>query len=528
VNKTIAIAAGALGAFLHVGTAAAEPAWCKGASFSDEPDLKDLSSNDPEKVMTTFALAACKPTPEVTAHAADIEKNRAAWGKRMGMTENDWADMVAWIAAGEGRSVKLEYSTKDISKFTPIDNYKAIVDGFARGGGEGPYRDTIYVADMLDRTLGEVGRFAVIGECLKASTSVTSSAPPAAEWAICQGDVEKFDLAKFHAELRADAVHGGDAKMMLRFRAFGVQKQLKDHAAAVEKAWGVDPVYKKMFDVSAEARRDWAGGLGKNTALLDLALQLDSAYLAGSRKQFDGCEDKTSEALVTAVGKIPASTFAKMKDERFDPFGGFAKTAGPVLAANPEVALASIPYILCRPKMGTADFLAYYLQDTVAPRGPRSLALAKMLGEKLTLDDMNERLYWPSTLMPYRRSGGVVGSAGGVIAKTKIEGDFIIVELERFIVKRKECVQSHTTKKISRILPDGTLEYERICDKMGIVSYDQTWADFKIKKVYAPLLKKGVKFSAVNGYNDKGADVIVLWPNKKTEMPNWLLGARIK
>jgi hypothetical protein len=102
-----------------------------------------------------------------------------------------------------------------------------------------------------------------------------------------------------------------------------------------------------------------------------------------------------------------------------------------------------------------------------------------------------------------------------------------VVTLERFIVKRKECVESHRGKRISRINPDGTIDYELICDKMGIVEYDQTWADFKIKAVYAPLLKKGVKFSAVNA-NDGAADLLVTWPNKKTDVPSWLLGAKVK
>ncbi len=523
-----AIAIGAFAAWGHVRTASAGPAWCKGATFDDDVDLKDLSSSDPRRVVEAFALASCAPSAEVEARRADIDKGRAAWGKRLGMNDADWGDVVAWIKDGDGgRDVKLEYSTKEVTKFTPIDQYKAITDGFSAGGNAGgSFRDVNYVADALDMDLSQVARFAYLQACLGATTSVTSSAPPAADWAMCQGDIEKFDLAKFHAELRADTAHGGDVKMQIRFRAMNMKKQLEEHAAAVEKAWKLDPVYKQMFDVAAAARTEWASGLGANPKLLELARRMDSAVWSASRKQFENCEVDTEAALIAAIGKLPSSTFKDMKDERYDPTGGFASLAGPVLAAIPEINLAAGAYVVCRPEGGTAAFLAAYLRDTVGFRGPRSAALASMLKEKLTLDDMSERLYWPRIRRPEVNDRGTSGSAGGVVAKTTIEGDLVIVELERYIVKREECIESHATKRISRILPDGEIEYEQVCDKMGVVEHDQTWDDFKIKKQYAPLLKKGVKFSAVIAKG--GSEIIALWPNKKTENPTWLLGAVIK
>jgi hypothetical protein len=529
MHKQLTLAAVAFGALVigNVRSAAAEPAWCKGASFDDDPDLKDLSSKDAETAVVAFAHALCAPNHEIEANKAEIEKSRAAWSKRLGMTEADWADVVAWHNANGGRNTKLTYSSKDLSQFTPLDQYKAIEDGFDKGGGNGSYEDPIYIADTFGAAFSQTGRFAFLEWCLKQETSVTSSAPPAATWAVCQGDVDAFDLAKLNEELRADTKHAGDIKMLLRFKAFDIKKRLEEHASKVQAAWQVDPVYKTMFDVAARARTEWNDTLGKNTALLELVGRMNSAWWSNSRKQFEGCEETTAKALQTAVGKIPASTWEKMKDERFDPFGGFAKTAGPVLMDVPEVNLAAEAYQLCRPKSGIGDFLAYNAQSTVGYRGPRTMAFSRMLTEKLTLDDMNERIYWPQTTRPYYRSGGVVGSAGGVIASTKIEGDVVVVTLERFIVKRKECVESHRGKRISRINPDGTIDYELICDKMGIVEYDQTWADFKIKAVYAPLLKKGVKFSAVNA-NDGAADLLVTWPNKKTDVPSWLLGAKVK
>ncbi|MBE7450607.1 MAG: hypothetical protein HS111_17420 [Kofleriaceae bacterium] len=527
-KTSVVCLAGALIVAHDPGAARAEPGWCKGASFAGEVDPRDLAAKEPQRVVAALAHASCAPDPRAAANRAEVDRSRAAWGQRLGMTEADWGDVIAWIDAGEGRDVKLELSTRELARFTPIDQYIAIAEGFPRPGGDAPFVDPIYVADALEPALGEVGRYAYLGACLKATTSVTSSAPPAATWALCQGDVERFDLARFHDELRADPAHRGDVKMMLRFAAFDLKQRLADHARAVEKARRIDPAYAAMFELAAAARRDWAAGLGKRADLLALAQRMESAHWAGSRKLYEGCEATTAAALEAAIAKVPASTWKAMKDQRFDPYGGFAQTAGPVLVAIPEINLVAGAYVLCRPRTATADFLANFLEDTVAHRGPRTAAFARMLAEKLTLDAIDEEIYWPATRRPYRRSGGTVGSAGGVVAKTTAEGDAVRVTLERFLVKRTECVQSHATRKITRILPDGKLEYERVCDRMGEVTYDQTWADFQIAKAYAPLLKKGVKFSAIHPPGGGPAEVIVIWPDKKTEVPTWLLGARVK
>ena len=511
--------------FSAASPAFAAPDWCKGASFDDTLDAGDLSSDDPEKVVVALAQATCAPTPETEAHASEIEASRQAWGKRLGMSDADWGDVLGWVQSGRGRRVKLEPSTKDATKLTPIDQYVVLTEGFPRPGGNGNYRDPIYIADALDANLSQVGRYAYVRSCL-ALEADTSGTPPAASWALCQEDLDRLDVGKLGEDLRADTAHGGDVKMQLRFELLGLKARLAEHAEHVQAAWKLDPVYKQMFETAAAGRRDWDEGLGKNRALTDLALQMDSAFWSSSRRQLEGCEEKTAAALVAAVGKVPAATFKAMKDERFDPYGGFATTAGPVLAAIPEVSLAAAAYVLCQPTTGTGDFLAVYLQQTVGYRGPRTSAFSRMLAEKLTLDDLNARVRWPETERPYVRRGGTMGSAGGVIAAVKPDGDTVTVTLERFIVKQNECIESHRTNKLRRIQPDGTLEYELICDKMGIVSHDQTWGDFHIRGAFASLLKPGVKFSSVNG--EKSADVIVMWPSKTAEMPSWLLGASLK
>jgi hypothetical protein len=500
----------------------AAPAWCKGVQIDGEPRLEDLSSQDPKQVIEAFTKAACAPNEEVTSHAAQIEQSRKAWGKRLGMEEADWVDTVAWLASNEGRNTRFTYSSKDLTAFTAIDQYISITGDFGQGEhGDSDYRDWIYAADAFDPQLTEVGRLGIIKKCLRDDAAST--------WAICQGDIDAFDVAKFNAQLRADTAHAGDEKMELRFEVLALGDKLKEHKEKVAAAWKQDPAYKQMFEVTAKGRAEWAAGMAKQTDLLALVLKMDSAMWSSSRKQHEGCEATTSAALAAAAAKIPGAAFKGMKDEREDPFGGFGKAARPLISDSPELTLAAMAYIQCQPDTGTSSVLGAALDNEIGYRGPRSMAWARMLSTKIVLDDAKARIDWPGKRRDYG-SGGMGGSAGAVIKSTKIEGDLVIVQPAPLMVKVEVCEKEHSTGRISRIRGNGEIEYESVCDKSAMVSQDHSWAPFKVKKQYAPLLTKGAKFSASYGRNgdDGKADIIAIWPNEKTEVPSWFLGAKVK
>ncbi len=105
MNKLVMVTVGALAVVGRVTAAqAGAPAWCKGASFDPARyDLKDLSAKDPRDVVIAFAKATCAPTPEAEAGRAEIDKARQAWSKRLSMTEDDWADAVAYAKSDSPR-----------------------------------------------------------------------------------------------------------------------------------------------------------------------------------------------------------------------------------------------------------------------------------------------------------------------------------------------------------------------------------------------------------------------------------------
>jgi hypothetical protein len=508
---------------------AAPPAWCKGAQV-DAPDLAKLSSTDIRDVLKTFVSATCAPTPEVEANRGQIESARQAWTKRLGMIESDWSDVVAYLATSSDDSIRINASTDVLSATTPIDQYAVIMRVSDIASDWYANIDKFYATDMFEANLSQLGRFAFLTEsCIDPGPlpALDSDAMLAAmvRWAICQADFDRFDLAKFLDEVRADAARDGAIKMKLRVAAFGLPKRITAQATAVQQMLKRDDANKKLFEVAASARAEWSSGIGKNTKLLDLVLAMDSAKLAQSRKQLDGCADKTAAALADAVATIPAKAFAGMHDDRDNPFTGFASSAGLILARSPEVNLAAIAYLQCTPDSGTGKLLRDSLGNGPVFRGPRHAALSAIKGAKIVYDKVNAQLTYPS-IKPYGRSYPegkvVVSSYGGAIAKVKRDGDMLSIDLEKLLTKQEECLKSHSTGRVDRIREDGSVIYHRICDKSGTVVHDETGKNIPASARFASWLKPGAVFSLVD------QDVIAVWPSKAAKLPSMVLGGAVK
>ena len=439
----------------------------------------------------------------------------------------DWADAVAWANVGArpssfGREMQ---STKDLAASTPIDQYIAIREGFSFNGS--PFSNAVYLTDMFEPNLTEVGRLGYIEECINSTSPDPDSA---VKYAICQGDLEAFDLTKFHAQLRTDTAHKGEHKMALRLIAYELPARLKEHAANVAKIYAKDEAYKKLWDAAKKGRADWAALFGGNKELLSLAQRMDTYHFSKSRKAFDGCAETTTAALHAAItAKVPAKLFKGKKDIRRDPYEGVAKAVGPAMLDIPEIAFVAGPYIICHNDTGAAEFLSYYIDNVPGQRGPRAGAFTEITKAKIVLDDMSASIsYSTSWNHPFGRSHGSLASTGAVVKSVKLVDDALIVTSEAIPMKRDECLQSRRTNRISRINSDGSLSYETICDKWGVVTYNDSWGDFKILKSYQKVLKKGVLFSSVGGANGKAADILALWPKKDAKLPTMVLGAPVK
>jgi hypothetical protein len=529
MNKLFAVTAGAAASLaLATSAAAAPPAWCKGVN-AGPADVSRLSSTDVKEVLKTFVSAACVFSPEVDAHRAEIEAARQAWTKRLGMVEADWADAAAYSVTRDDSTIRATPSSDVLAAAAPIDQY-AIIAKVSEGDSETYAKlDTMYAADMFESNLSQLGRFAFL-----TTTCFDQGRYPAVDsdgmlgtevsWAICQADFERFDLAKFLDEVRSASTDGA-VKMKLRVAAFDLPKRMRDHAADVQQMLKRDDGNRKAFDVAAKARAEWSSGIGKNAKLLELVLAMDSAQLAQSRKQLDGCEAKTTAALADAVATMPARAFAGMHDERNNPIAGFASSAGPVLVQSPAVNLAAIAFVECAPDSAISAFLKDSLANGPGLRGPRNAALSGIKAARIVHDKMNAKLTFPSS-RPYGRAypdGHVaVMSRGGVITSVKRNGELLTIGLEKNLVKQQDCLKSHSTGRVQQVRGDGSVIYERVCDKSGTVVHDYTWINFEVSAKYASWLRPGVQFSSVE------KDVIAIWPSKNAKAPSMVLGGAVK
>jgi hypothetical protein len=515
------------------GTASAGPAaWCKGAQVGD-PNIKDLSSKTPRDVIKAFVAAECSPNAEVEAHRGEIEKARDAWTRKLGMTEADWAGAVPYAQASDDYSIAATVETKTLASASPIDQYAVIMKTQDNVSDAPIAMDAFYATDMFESKLSEVARFAFLKtSCFEAGKlTVRDDAGMVgseAWWAVCQQDFEKLDLAKFFSQIRADSTHGGAIKMKLRVAAYDLPALIKDHAAKVAEAFKRDDANKKLFEIAAGARNEWTSTLGKDTQLLDLTLAMESATIAQSRKQFDGCADTTQAALASTISEIPAKKFEVEVDDRKDWKGekSFMTTGSPVLAAHPRVMLAMIPWVLCSPKAELATYMTGLLDRSPGARGPRNAAFGKLRATPVTYDSVNAKLRFPE-LQPYSTHytppvAWDGAGTGGVIKAIKPSGDVLKIDLERTTESFKDCLKSHKTGRISKLESDGRVRYEEICDKAGTVTRDNTWTGLEVLAKYAKQLKPGVRYTAI------GKDVLAVWPSKTAKVPSFVLGAPVK
>jgi hypothetical protein len=509
---------------------AAPAPWCHGTTFSDQDDdASDLSAAEPERVLEALAKTACSTNPAVDAQRGQIDRAREAWGKKYGLVGADWADMIAYSKIN-GYTFEADLSTKNLAGLTPIDQFIAIENGLV-GHNQTPIADQIYAADALGTHLTQTGRLAFLTKvCFKEPPLFVGDHGLAATWAICQADLDAFDLQKLYAELRSDTAHDPADRMYLRFVAHDAPAQIANVRKREQALLANDAEYKRVFAVAAKAAATWQGAVAKQPDLLQLAQDMDGAVLSHSRRAYAGCAARTEAALEHAVATIPAKAFDRMYDVRDAPDSGFGAKAAAVLANNPLVYLAGTAFALCQPTTGRAAYLTAAFGEMPGFRGPRSAAQTALLTAEFKFDDMSKKkLPVPGT--GHRPIGSVVKgantmTAGGVVKGLKPKKNLVQVNLQKTLIKQEDCVKEHSTHRITRIRSDGTIQYQSICDKWAVVTHDHTWSNFTLAPPTTKWLKRGEMFSANYGRDD--GDVIAVWPNKRAKRPSLVLGAKVK
>lgn len=503
------------------GAASAAPAtWCKGVQV-DPGKLRALERKDPGDLIKAFVSAECNPTGEIEAHRDEIEQARALWSRRLGMTEADWSDAVAY-ATTQVAAIQPAMTARSLLGASPLDQYAVIL----AAGNPTADMDALYAADMFEPGLSAAGRFAFLKTSCVRTAPVDAYGMTGSEviWAICQADIDRMDLAKLLEEIHADTTHDAALRMKLRLDAYELSAALRDHRVEVDQMKARDEASKRLFTLAAEAREAWTSSVGKSARLLELVLAMDSAAVTPSRKQLEGCESSTAAALAEAVSAIPARSFAGMHDDRGHPEAGFATAAGPVLAASPAVLLAAGAVLRCAPGTDLATYLHAIVDAGPPSRGPRNAALARIKSARIAYDNVNAKLVYPQP-RPYGEhyldAIFQARSLGGVVKSVQKHGDTWKVEIQRTSIRTLDCTRSHRTGRISKIHSNGHVEYEDVCDRSETRTHDNTWDPFELSARYAAWLAPGVMFSAT------GKDVIAVWPSAAAKTPSIVLGGQV-
>src|SRR5215468_2094294 len=209
--------------FMWMQAQAAEvPAWCSGSDPARIHATGSLESNlaesDARIAIANLVARICKPNSEDSDHLDELEAARKKWSARLDLTEADWVDAAQYATLdhgdrmggivdlqtrGEDREMALK---RPWSSWDALDQWSWLT---APAGASGDLtQDRNYVADALGSKLSEVGRLAYIRWCLESKSPV--------QWAMCEGDLERLDVKKLGAELRANQNYEGWEKMKVR------------------------------------------------------------------------------------------------------------------------------------------------------------------------------------------------------------------------------------------------------------------------------------------------------------------------
>ncbi len=500
----------------HSTTAEAAPSWCKGGEDSPVYSLKTLfSETDAHDALRNLVAASCYPGDDVAAMTKQIAAARAAWSKKLGLVEADWAEVSDWAHLPTNLRAADRIEVKDRqapwSAYSPLDQFGAL-----SMADIGPV-DAAYLADAFGAKLTQLGRLGFVGQCV-----ASSATDPAVMYAMCAADVAALDFGKVAAEIRADPTHNATDRMIARLLAYDittrkVPKYLVDTRALRAK----DPAYETMFSLGQAAHAQWAKA---DPTLISLVSDLDDARVSGSRKASAGCATRAWDAWKATVAKLPAKRLADVQ-----PTSGndFAPQLIAILIAEPNGYLAALALGECATLEGNPDYLTTAISEGLERwpgfRGPRSGTQSAILTAGLKLDQRDASIEYPEIKHAWLGGGGGVGDSGvGALESVKIDGDSATLVSAKHKVTQPRCVRGHYSNRITRVTQEGQFIYDYVCDQSIIETIEvSAFPPKTVKARYATGLKAGMTVRIAE-------DVVVVAYPKGKGVPAIVTGVEVK
>lgn len=509
------------------------PAWCKTEGVSKgrlQGDVQTALGTDATTATVAIVKATCFPDDEARQRAREVAKAKDRWSGKLSLGDAEWADLAVWASDGANdvRDFMTIYLPRDVkhawSPLDPVQQFAAVMNGT---DSDDLARAT-YFADALGTKLSETARLAYILRCLH----TTVPTPKDVEWAMCAPDIARLDTAKLLAEVKA-AKASASAKTKIRFAVYELPAKLAAHDTEVKALLAKDPAYGKLFDIAEATRKQWDGLWRTEADVLSLALAMEDGRQTGSRKAFEGCDDKTWEAWQREVSKLSGSLFESLPTKD-DGITAFPTPAMAIVLSTPGGYNASVALYLCAqkgrknspPKDAIIASLGEVLSLYPGQRGPRTAAHLAIRNAGLVLDDQNARLRYPSSDLRGWFDG--MGARGQLATVAKVEpggtapdgvtGPMVTVTFAKKLEKQEQCAAAKQLNRISYIHSDGSVTYQTLCTRWQTVTVNVTPSPAVVTAYSAKGLRPGM-----NAYVSYG-QVMAAW-TKKVKAPVLLAGA---
>ncbi len=503
-------------------TSPAIPAWCGDkARPPARGAVRDVGDSAAFRALPAIVKSLCAPDEYAERKGEAIARARADWSKKLGLQDDDWRDIVAWVDADgadtSAYALRSLYPDKYAwSTLSPVGQFAMIDGSFESGLGSAKGH---YITDALGPKLTETGRLAYIRRtCMKPGTTV--------EAAMCEPDLALLNRQKLFAELRGDKDASPTARLIVRLLLSELDSQIAEHDAEMKKLRAKDPAWGKLFEISAATRKEWDAFWKAEPALLDVALAMDDARATDSRKAYEGCLEKTRPVFEAAVSKIPGKKFEGFEtDFRKSGNVSWAMNAMAEVTSTPRGYLAGMAYYTCLKKdkehEGIVAALGSVMVYVPGHRGPRQSAHWAMLNAGLELDDAKAKIDFPGARFDNDFLGAASGAYFATIQKiTPAGSDMVELSFAKKLEKQLACLQSKNTNRITQILVDGTLVRESVCVKWGDISVDVTPPPQKVHVRYSRGLKPGMNVIV-------GSQAVMGAWKKGTKSPVFIAGAPV-
>lgn len=501
----------------HTATAAAAPpAWCTGGDEKPTYYLKSLyTETDADQALLGLVAASCYPESDLANQDKQLAMARAAWSKKLGLVEADWADVSEWAHLQRHLRGDPKIAVTDRqaawSAYSPIDQY-----GVLSTADIGQV-DAAYISDAFGAKLSEIGRLGFVAQCLDVGFN-----DPSVRYAMALPDASRLDMAKIATEIRGDRTHGAGDRMQARIVAYEtIALRLPKYLADVKALRAKDPAYDKMFTFAETAHKQWTAVDPKLTALV---ADLDDAVASGSRKASARCIARTWDAWKAAVSGMGAKRIAEIH-KRED--ATLLSQVVQAVIATPNGYLTALAVLQCTSAEDKADALSGTIAGALfrwpGMRGPRTATQTAIFTASLVFDKRETELAYPDVKRLTTEGGAATqGNVFAAIASIKTDGDQVTITFAKQKVKQTRCTKGHVTSRVVRIWPDGTFQYYYQCDaEVTETIMVEPSPPLKISARYATGLAKGMSVHV-----DDGVAVVAYAAGSST--PAFVTGVEVK